>query len=185
MADPGEKPQTSECDGCATRVVPGATKVFPMLGGLLKSAKARANAIRIASAISPVLLASSGLALVADGYRGPISEALLHDEFVLSRFQGAIVRCIEVYGIRDNEAIGHALWKTFDLLFPGHGRSALELCNKRLTEGDKVFKEGVGNGWQEMGIVIDTGGKALLVSIHERILQLERELFGDEQDNGG
>jgi hypothetical protein len=142
--------------------------------GFLKEVSRRAKAISIADSIAPLLLASSRLGFVLPDQRGRISEALRSDELVLSLFYGAIARCIEEYGLKDVGTVGHAMWVTFDRLFPGHGRTILDLCNKRLEEKDKAFKEGVRSGMEEMDVVINAGGKCTLISIHLKIDQLER-----------
>lgn len=136
----------------------------------------RGKGIRIAEAITPLLLTSSRLCFVSVEKRARILDLLVKDDSVLSLFYGAIARCVSQYGLKDTGTVGFALWETFERLFPGRGRDVLDRCNQRLEENDKVFAQGVRSGSQEMDAVINAGGKVPLISIQLRVDELEREM---------
>ena len=142
-----------------------------------RTVKRRADAIKIADKVAPILIEASGMELYFND-RKRFSEIAVQDDFILSYFYGVIVCSIGSSQEQLHpETTGYFLMEIFERLFPGFGQSALEKCNIRRAEGDEKFASGGNLGFEEMEKAIGSIEAAekevkILYSLHRHILQL-------------
>jgi hypothetical protein len=145
--------------------------LFSFLKSITRRAQAKTTADHIAQAID----FGSGRFFL-DGNNRAISKAVLDDEFVLSYLYGAILFSIELVGEREEESVGYITWEVYERLFPGNGKSVLGTCNVKLEKGNQSFKSGVKTGYEEMKGIHDRPGVALLWSLRDHLLKLQKQI---------
>lgn len=143
-----------------------------MLFSFFRSVKRRALAKIAANHIAQAINEASGRFFLRDDRR-EFYMRVLEDEFVLSYLYGAISFSIVLMGVREEESMGYILCEVYERLFPGYGRSALDVCNTRVEEGNESFKSGSNAGYAEMKGMWDSPGVGLLWSLQNHLLDLQ------------